>query len=150
MNIRKETDSEKDNLSSFTTIDLKKQKKEARQAAKLTKRKAYQDLSFRKKALYWGMRVIGAVAVCGLVLIIGVFCMNPILTLVDEWYFDYCSQKPVSKEEIYSEVPIDTDGAEGIAALPTLSLIHIFYEKNPFQLKFTMLGYTSGRLSAKQ
>ena len=51
MNIRKETDSEKDNLSSFTTIDLKKQKKEARQAAKLTKRKAYQDLSFRKKAL---------------------------------------------------------------------------------------------------
>ena len=119
MNIRKETDSEKDNLSSFTTIDLKKQKKEARQAAKLTKRKAYQDLSFRKKALYWGMRVIGAVAVCGLVLIIGVFCMNPILTLVDEWYFDYCSQKPVSKEEIYSEVPIDTDGAEGIAALPT-------------------------------
>lgn len=84
MNIRKETDSEKDNLSSFTTIDLKKQKKEARQAAKLTKRKAYQDLSFRKKALYWGMRVIGAVAVCGLVLIIGVFCMNPILTLVDD------------------------------------------------------------------
>lgn len=52
------------------------------------------------------------------------FLYEPILMLVDEWYFDYCSQSR-NKGGNLLEVLIDTDGAEGIAASSHLSCVMI-------------------------
>lgn len=98
--------------------EIRKEKKRAKKAAKkAAKKEAYQALSPKKKAVYWGKRFLAVLLTAALFFGIGRALYMPALLLFGERYLQYLQEQEVSEEDLLAMAPVDQRLSEKVDAV---------------------------------